>query len=158
MCVFPWPSSCLAALLFALNSAAASTRPGACAITRAQAPHGQPTHSIASIDIDMQHRVSHSLIFKPLPLLVQTSPVLVRVSDQTFSSPPSVPKRSLPARSAPSRVLSQLPVLTACSDGFTSYFDRLRRCSPIQPAPHALPDRTTYTVCFVCLFVRAIPL
>jgi hypothetical protein len=103
----------------------------------------------------MQHRVSHSLIVKPLPLLVQTSPVFVRVSDQTFSSPPSVPKRSLRCPQC------SVPCLAATSDtgshcvridGFTSYdanCNRLRRRSPIQPAVRS-PRQSTVAL-FVCL-------
>ena len=43
---------------------------------------------------------------RTLPLLVQTSPVFVRVLDQVFSSPPSIPNAADAARSAPSRVVS----------------------------------------------------
>ena len=157
MCVFLWPSSFLAVLLFALNSAAASTRPGACATTLAK--HlTRPTRAHTSTDQTcVASRLSLSLSsLNP----GSTRPDLARVRASlgpSFFFPPSIPSAAYATRSAPYRVVSPLPVLTACSDGFTSYFaDRLRRRSPIQP--YALPDRTSYTVCFVCLFVRAVPL
>ena len=159
MC-FPWPSSCLAALLFALNSAAASTRPGACAITRAQPPHGQPTHSVASIDIDYRYRyAASSLTLSSLnPCLYSSRPRPCSCESRTklfLPHPPSL-NAACAARSAPSSRVSpplRIPVLTA----YVSMGSR--RTSPIAidfvgapqfSQPYALPDSPLLCCLSVC--------
>ena len=150
-CVFfPWPSSCLAALLFALKSAAASSP------STSRAAH-TCTHYIAStVQRCVALRLSVSLSLPPIfePCLYSSRPRPCSCESWTKFFLPYPPSRTQPTRPAVPRPASyQLPALTAWSDGFTSYSaDRLRRRSPIQPALYALPDRTSYTVC-CCLSV-----
>ena len=125
-----------------------------------QAPHaahkgtqyGTNMRSIASLSLSL------SLIFEPCLYSSRPRPRSCESWTKLFSSHP--PSLAQPTRPAVRRTVSyhryRFSLRVAMGSRRTSPIDFVG--APQVSQPYALPDRTSYTVCFVCLFVRAVPL
>ena len=161
MCVFLWPSSFLAVLLFALNSAAASTRPGACATTLAK--HlTRPTRAHTSTDqtcVASRLSLSLSLIFEPC--LYSSRPRPRPCESWTKFFLPHPPSLAQPTRPAVRRTVSyhryRFSLRVAMGSRRTSPIDFVGAPQFSQHRTLFQTGQTTLFVLFVC-FVRAVPL